>query len=173
MSTQSITCTKFIPLIGFYRDQTNFPIYSLGMPGSKIYVVNSLDLMTSVQKQYKVLAFPPLEAKFAMTACASSSKANDILKINVNGEQGDWGYSMEFHKSLAPSLAPGAGLDGMNRIMIQNVAASLEKLSTGKGKSTRVGLVAWLRHEITMATTNAVYGPMNPFQNPKAEEAFW
>ena len=80
---------------------------------------------------------------------------------------------MDFHKSMGPSLAPGAGLDGMNRVMIQNVAASLQKLDRESGQGTRIGLVEWIRHEITIATSNAVYGPMNPFNDPKAEEAFW
>ena len=160
-------------LIGSCSDQTSLPIFSLAMPGSKIYVVTSLDLVTSIQRQYRALAFPPLEAKFAMAACASSDRANEIVKINVNGEEGDWGYSMDFHKSMGSSLAPGAGLDGMNRVMIQDVAASLQKLDRGSGQGTRIGLVEWIRHEITIATTNAVYGPMNPFNDPKAEEAFW
>ena len=145
------------------------------MPGgSKVYVVNSIELIGAIQRQPKILAFPPIEAKFAMAICASSKEANDILKVNTNGDDGDWGYSVEFYKSMHHALSPGAGLDGMNRIMIQNVAASLEKLRTRDSKeSTRIGLVEWLRHEITIATTNSVYGPMNPFKDPKVEAAFW
>ena len=160
-------------MVNLNSDQTSLPIFSLAMPGTKIYVVTSLDLITLVQRQYKVLAFPPLEAQFAMAACASSAQANKIVNINVNGDDGDWGYSMDFHKSMVSSLAPGAGLNGMNRVMIQNVAASIQKLDRGSGQSIRIGLVEWIRHETTMATTNAVYGPLNPFSDPKAEQAFW
>ena len=144
------------------------------MPGGyKIYVANSIELIGAIQRQPKVLAFPPIEAKFAMIVCNLSKKANDILNVNTNGEQGDWGYSMEFHKSLHPSLASGAGLDAMNRIMIQNIASSIDRLQPVGGKPTRIGLMAWVRHEMTTATTESVYGPLNPFRDPKVEEAFW
>ena len=155
------------------RQQNPLDIYTMAMPGSKLYVVNSPELILSIQRHSKTLAFPPIEAKFAMTVCGSSKEANDILKVNVNGDEGDWGYSVEFYKSLHPALAPGAGLDSMNRVMVQNIAASLESLKAENGKPIKIGLVQWLRHEITMATTNAVYGPMNPFKDPKVEGAFW
>ena len=144
------------------------------MPGTKFYVVNTIELVGAIQRQPKTFAFPPLEAKAAMIICDSSKEANDILKTNVNGEEGDWGYSMEFYQSMHPALAPGQGLDGMNRVMIQNIAASIDKLKAPrKGEATRIKLMEWLQHELTLATTNAVYGHMNPFQNPKIEKAFW
>ena len=144
------------------------------MGGSTVYVATSVELIKQIQKMPKQLAFPPIAAQFAMTVCASSKEANDILKINVNGEQGDdWGYTMTFYKILQPSLAPGPALDAMNRVMIQNVAASMEKLNSMNGKSFRIELSKWLRYEVTMATTNSVYGPMNPFKDPKVENAFW
>ena len=82
-----------------------------------------------------------------MVVCDSSKETNNILKINVNGDEGDWGYSMEFYKSLHPALAPGKGLDAMNRVMIQSVAASLDALKPISAKPTRIGLVKWLRHQ--------------------------
>ncbi|KAL9121434.1 MAG: hypothetical protein Q9187_002004 [Circinaria calcarea] len=155
------------------RQQNPLDIYTMAMPGSKLYIVNSPELISSIQRHSKTLAFPPIEAKFAMTVCGSSKEANDILNINVNGDEGDWGYSVEFYKSLHPALAPGVGLNSMNRIMVQNIAASLGRLKGENDKPIKIGLVQWLRHEITMATTNAVYGPMNPFKDPKVEDAFW
>lgn len=148
------------------------------MPGgSKIYVITSVDLIGAVQRLPKILAFAPIEAKFAMTICASSKEANRILNMNINGDEGDWGYSMDFHKSLQPSLAPGPGLDAMNRAMIKNITTSLDNLypsindvNVPMGK--RIGLMKWLRHETTLATTNSVYGPLNPFKDPKVEESF-
>lgn len=79
---------------------------------------------------------------------------------------------MTFYKILQPALAPGYALDSMNRAMIQNVAASPEKLQSTK-KAHRINLAQWLTHEVTMATTNSVYGPRNPFKDAKVEKAFW
>ena len=143
------------------------------MPGSKMYVVNSPELIVAVQKHPKTLAFPPIEAKFASRVCDSSKEAQEILQINVNGDEGDWGLSMDSYKAMRGALAPGTALDAMNRVMIQNVAASLERLRSQGDTPLKIGFLSWLRHEVTMATTNSVYGPMNPFKNPKVEEGFW
>ncbi|KAI4200504.1 MAG: hypothetical protein LQ350_003874 [Teloschistes chrysophthalmus] len=70
------------------------------------------------------------------------------------------------------ALAPGAGLDGLNRVMIQNVAGSLEGLRPIEGQPTRIGLAKWSRREITLATTNAVYGEHNPFKDSTVKQAF-
>ena len=143
------------------------------MGSSTIYVITSPNLIKSVQKLPKVLAFPPMAAQFAMTVCGSSKEANDVLKVNVRGDEGDWGYSMSFLKILHPSLAPGPALDAMNRVMIKNIEVSVQKLQTQTRAGLRINLVQWLRHEITIATTNSVYGPKNPFQDPMIEKAFW
>ena len=108
-----------------------------------------------------------------MTICASSKDGNEIIAKNLNGEEGDWGYSHDVYKSMHSALAPGPGLDGMNRIMIQNIAHSLNQLRAQGDQSLNMRLAEWSRHEITMATTNSVYGRCNPFKDPKIENAFW
>ncbi|KAL8775481.1 MAG: hypothetical protein Q9203_003801 [Teloschistes exilis] len=70
-------------------------------------------------------------------------------------------------------MTPGTGLDGLNRVMIQNIAGSLESLRPIDGQPSRIGLAEWSRHEVTLATTNSVYGEHNPFKDPKVEQAFW
>lgn len=117
------------------RQRHSLPIYTLPMLTSKLYVVSSIDLISSVQRLPKILAFPPIEAKFAMTICASSKEGNEIIANNLNGEEGDWGYSHDVYKSMNSALAPGPGLDGMNRIMIQNIAHSLDKLRLPEGQA--------------------------------------
>ncbi|KAF2179610.1 cytochrome P450 [Zopfia rhizophila CBS 207.26] len=151
------------------RDKHNLPIYTIRLPGARLYVVNSISLIPSVQRQYKVFAFPPLEAKLAMSVCGSSKTANDILNTNSNGDEGFWGYSITHYKRIHAPLSPGPGLDAMNRVMAQKVAASLDRLKTSKV----VKLFDFIRHEITLATTDSVYGPQNPFQDPAIIDAFW
>ncbi|KAL6713087.1 hypothetical protein ACLMJK_009208 [Lecanora helva] len=144
------------------------------MPGAKIYIVNSLELIAAVQRHHKTLAFPPIEAKMGRRMNAWSDEADKVIMKNVNGEEGDWGMSMESYQAMRAALAPGVDLDAMNRIMVQNVAASLERLQPEKGRpSTNINLMHWLRHELTMATTNAVYGPRNPYANRDVENGFW
>jgi hypothetical protein len=36
-----------------------------------------------------------------------------------------------------------------------------------------MGLARWLRNTITIATTNSVYGPQNPYKDQSVQDAFW
>ncbi|KAL8992570.1 MAG: hypothetical protein Q9169_007000 [Polycauliona sp. 2 TL-2023] len=113
-----------------------------------------------------------MEAKFATAICASSKEGNEIIANSLNSEDGDF-VSHNLYKSMNSALAPGPGLDGMNRVMIQNIAHSLDKLRPRDGQVMEIKLAEWSRHEITMATTNSVYGKYNPYLDRKIEDAFW
>lgn len=143
------------------------------MPGQKMYIVTTPDLIQNIQKQPKALAFPPIAAKFATKICGSSDEAHNILMKNVNGDDGDWGLSMESYASMRAALSAGPGLDEMNRVMIQNIALSLDSLQPSSGSSTKIELANWLRQSVTAATTNSVYGPQNPFKDLDVADAFW
>ncbi|RYP40971.1 hypothetical protein DL767_001287 [Monosporascus sp. MG133] len=153
--------------------QTDSPIFTMPLPGQKMYVVTKPELVQTVQKQHKTLAFPPIEAKFASKVCGASLEAQAILAKNVNGDEGDFGLSMESYAATRAALKPGSQLDDMNRIMIQEIAKSLDLLQSAKGESRQVGIYAWLRDAITTATTRSVYGPMNPYDDKAIADAFW
>ncbi|RYP77947.1 hypothetical protein DL771_000806 [Monosporascus sp. 5C6A] len=153
--------------------QTGSPIFTMSLPGQKMYVVTSPELIQTVQKQHKTLAFPPIEAKFASKVCGASRDTQAILAKNVNGDEGDFGLSMESYAAMRAALKPGSQLDDMNRIMIQEIAKSLDLLQPAKGESRHVGMYAWLRDAVTTATTRSVYGPMNPYDDKAIADAFW
>ena len=138
-----------------------------------MYVVTKPELVQKVQKMHKVLAFPPIEAKFSSTVCGASLEAQEILDKNTNGDEGDHGLSMETYTAMREALKPGALLDDMNRKMIQEIAMSLDTLQPAKGQSRRFGMYTWLRDAITMATTRSVYGPMNPYEDKSIADSFW
>ncbi|PQE14176.1 cytochrome P450 protein [Rutstroemia sp. NJR-2017a BVV2] len=118
--------------------KTHLPILTLALPGMKIYIINSLSLIQSVQKQPRTLAFHPIEAKFANRVCGVSPEAHEICMNNVNGEDGNFGLIMDTHAALRDGLLPGAGLDQMNRAMIQNVASSLDSLIPSGDKVVQI-----------------------------------
>lgn len=139
-----------------------------------MYVVTKPEVVQKVQKLHRVLAFPPIGAKFSSTVCGSSQAAQDILARNVNGDEGPHGLSMESYAAMHEALKPGPQLDDMNRGMITEIAKSLDALQpAGKGESRRFGLYAWLRESITTATTRSVYGPMSPYEDKAIADAFW
>lgn len=136
--------------------------------GSKLYVVTSSELIAAVQRHPKALAFPPVGVKFAMSLAGSSNEGKRIATHNINGEDGDYGLSMDFNKVVYPSLSPGKPLEAMYETIIPQIAVSLENLRT-----TSIELNRWVRHELTVAITDCVYGPGNPFKERAVEEAFW
>ncbi|KAJ8131749.1 hypothetical protein O1611_g1878 [Lasiodiplodia mahajangana] len=170
-------------MIGMSRSKFNYyvdlskqvaaPIFTMALPGQKMYVVTNPELIQMVQKQHKTLAFPPIEAKFASTVCGASHEAQSILAKNVNGDDGDFGLSMESYEAMRSALKPGSDLDDMNRSMIREVVKLFGQLQPDKGKSKTLGMHGWLRDAITTATTRSVYGPLNPYDDPEIVDAFW
>ncbi|KAK3372601.1 putative cytochrome P450 [Podospora didyma] len=170
-------------LIGLSRSKFNYysalyhqsrsPISTLPIPGQKMYIVNTPELVQAVQKQHKILAFPPIAVKFTKNVCGSSKEANEIVAINANGDDGDHGVSMATYAGMHAALKPGPDLDDMNRDMIQEIATLLDKLQPKDQKPRRISLYSWLRASITTATTRSVYGPLNPYEDQAVADAFW
>lgn len=68
-------------------------------------------------------------------------------------------------------MAPGTGLDRMSQVMLRKLR-NLIDISFGP-ESRPIDLYSQTRHVTTLASTNAVYGPKNPFQDPAVEEGLW
>lgn len=138
-----------------------------------MYIITKPDLIQATQKLPKVLAFPPIEAKFATRLCGVSQETKDLVFDNVNGERGDTGFTIESHVVMKAALSPSKECDEMNRQTLQNVAAALDSLIPSTQQSLRIGLWSWFRQNVTLATTRAVYGPKNPFNDQTVVNAFW
>ncbi|KAF7532349.1 hypothetical protein G7054_g8015 [Neopestalotiopsis clavispora] len=70
-------------------------------------------------------------------------------------------------KIIHPALGPGPNLDSLNRRALQILAESLAETSTGAGP-VRLKMYEWISRQVMMATTQAIYGPGNPFQDSKS-----
>lgn len=85
-------------------------------------------------------------------------------------ENGGGGVNNKVLHSMHPALL-GPGLDRMNSTMINNLQISVDKLESQHNFS--FDLYTWCRHTISVASTDAVYGPLNPFKSGEIEPAFW
>ncbi|OTA76920.1 hypothetical protein M434DRAFT_383180 [Hypoxylon sp. CO27-5] len=174
------TSIPFIsPLVGmilgmqnFYvklRDKYGLPIYTLRMPGQRIYVVNSVSLIPPLQRQIKTIAFAPIEAQAAATVMGVGPAGNAIIGSDNMREEGS--YLSTFVPSTHPALSPGSGLDALNNAAVRYTAESLAKLSSNG--PTIVELFSWVRGQLFMATTQSIYGPKNPFRDPALQKAWF
>ncbi|KAI9167951.1 Cytochrome P450 monooxygenase nodJ [Paramyrothecium foliicola] len=151
------------------RDKYNLPIYTLRMPGSRIYVVNSLSLIPQVQKQYKTIAFEPIAAQAAATVMDVGPAGNAIIGADNMFEEGS--YLDTFVPYITPALAPGPGLDAITGTAARVMADSLAEI--GDRGPAKVELFAWVRRQIFMAETETIYGLNNPFRDSKLETAWY
>lgn len=142
------------------RNKTGLPIYTLRLPGTRMYVVNSPSLVTAVQRLYKTISFGAIEAQITESILLVSKHGKNVVR---SGLMEDNSYTGAFAAAIHPATRPGANLDAMNRIALQTIAASLDELQAEGSKS--VNLFNWIHDEITLATTDAVYGPHNPLRD--------
>ena len=138
-----------------------------------MYIITKPDLIQVAQKMPKVLAFNPIKAKFAARMCGVSQKAEALVNENVNGDHGDTGMVMESFVLTKAALSSSTEFDEMNRQSLQEITASVNRLTSLTSKTARVKLMMWLRRNLTTASTNSVYGPQNPFKDRSIADAFW
>lgn len=81
------------------------------------------------------------------------------------------GFVHQMTVETGKGLSPGPNLDDLNAKAVQILNGSMEALCAKK-TATTVDLFAWASQEMVLATTNAVYGPKNPFKKPTVQDAY-
>lgn len=142
------------------------------MPGGRIYVINSPELVLSAQRQPKTLSFWFIEAKFTAKLGGLSKEASDKLLADLPHEQEGPGLFMKGMNATHKAMMPGEGLDHMSLVAAKVAAASLGKFETDD-TARRIDLWDWVQHEMTVETTESVYGPTNPYRDHEVENGFW
>ncbi|KAI0380529.1 cytochrome P450 [Hypomontagnella monticulosa] len=172
-----VTRIPFIsPLIGmitqkssYYnqlRDAYKLPIYTLRLPFSRMYVVNATELIPALQKQWRTVSFAAIAAD-AGHLVGMSKEATEVMRRDLTSEHG---FSVSWPKYIAPIMSPGKDLDELNRKAIEVFVEELGKLKT-QG-SARTGLWQWTSRTMDKSTSEAVWGPQNPYRDPVVAEAW-
>ena len=144
------------------------------MLNQRMYIVNSPELVVAVQRQTKSLTFQPFVAAMLPKLLLIDKDAMEIVKRNIDGDEGDWGLIPDTHKETWPAIAPGPQLDRMIQNMLSALLPFLDELAGVGNATTSTDLYAWARQAFTLAGTDSLYGPENPFRwDPELENAFW
>ena len=152
------------------RDKHHLPIYTLRLPGSRIYIVNSTNLIPAVERQVRALDFAPIVSGAVINMMGATPAGQRMLKMGRDGVN-EYSYAIEFDKAIHHAVTPGAHLDAMNRLSVLQVSNILNRLAWETPKAMK--LFEWVRENIALATCEAVYGPRNPFRDPELQAAFW
>ena len=70
---------------------------------------------------------------------------------------------------LHTDLAQGAELNGVNKELSTHLQSALNQFPTSP---TKVRLLEWLRHEMSIGTCRAIWGPESPVDCPEMVDAF-
>ncbi|KAK5005405.1 hypothetical protein LTR28_007757 [Elasticomyces elasticus] len=141
------------------------------MLNGRTYVVSSPELALAVQRNHKSLAFNPIMIEAIRRMVAFDDDAMAKIKRNLNNEEGKWGLMYDTHDMMYATLAPGPELDELNLAVLDQFVDTINKFDAS---GREIKLWAWLRHHFSLASTNALYGPQNPFAiHPELEEVFW
>ncbi|QDS68831.1 hypothetical protein FKW77_006554 [Venturia effusa] len=165
-----------VPLIGhalglyfkgasYYTDlsaRQSSEIYTINILHLKIYVVNSRHLIPLVQRHSKTLSFTPFQKVVARDVSGCGT-----LTVGLHDDEL---FMRDFMRATREALAPGVHLDYQNR----RAVVSLEEMLGGMGgEGGRLRLYEWVKHVITVASSDGVYGRRNPFRDEGVEKAFW
>ncbi len=132
-----------------------------------MYVINAVELIPVLQRQWRAISFTPILAASGPSVMGMSNEASKILHRNM---QSDHNYVVGFAPTISLAMGPGPSLDLMNKRAVEVMVAGMREFRQ-KGP-TVINFWDWTRHEILMATTDAIYGPQNPYRDPGIEAAW-
>lgn len=160
--------TYLMELTDLIRDNLKLPIYTLRLPGSRLYVINDTALIPVLQRQIRTLSNAPILVRVFSHFMGISGKALEIMGRDPIESHG---FVHQMTVETSKGLTPGPNLDDLNAKAVQFLNKSLEELCAEKMTNT-VDLFNWASQKIMLATTNAVYGPQNPFKDPTVQDAY-
>lgn len=120
-----------------------------------------------MQRNHKIISFDPLLDVVADRMAGLSPRALLACKDEKDGGGGVNRTTM--HAMHAALMGPELNLIGIKALL--NVKHSVDALKDAGPECS--DLFAWCRHAITVATTEAFYGPQNPYKAQIVEDSFW
>jgi hypothetical protein len=133
------------------------------MPFQRLYVVHTPDLIKIIQSKANKSTYIPNLLEFGMLFSGINKESQKILSkaFGLGGNA----FTMSVHKYLAA----GPSLTAVTSMAVDKLSASLPNNLTETSGS---GLLELVRHELTLALTSAIYGPGNPYEDPKIESSW-
>jgi hypothetical protein len=141
-----------------------------GMPGGRVYIINSPELVLAVQRVPKKLSFWHVEATFAVRMAGLSADTGRMMMHNASGVEDGKSIFSEGMIDLHKQLKPSEQLTNITREAAKILACSIGTFE--EQGVTRVDLDGWIIQEIMASVTTSFYGPKNPFKDPEAAQAF-
>ncbi|KAI1910060.1 hypothetical protein LOZ12_004733 [Ophidiomyces ophidiicola] len=151
-------------------DKSKLPIFTINLLSSKVYVVTSPALIAAAQRKSRVISFEPFPTIAAERLAGIKGPRLEALR---EPRRGGGGLNNRVMHVMSPTLL-NEGLDQMNSRMVATLKEWVDGLSSvGDGGHRAFDLYAWCRQILTIASTDAVYGPLNPYRPTSIQDAAW
>ncbi|KAH7412686.1 cytochrome P450 [Cadophora sp. MPI-SDFR-AT-0126] len=137
------------------------PIFTLKIFSTKIYIVTSPDLVQAVYRNAKTLSFDPISTAASKRIFQMTDRQMELLRGSAHGvEDGEeLPVAKATYKIMHATMQTGPSLNEMNTRALNKFATFLEDIDDEGQEAT---LFEWLKHHFTIATAEALYGPINP-----------
>ncbi|KAH8895780.1 cytochrome P450 [Thozetella sp. PMI_491] len=170
-----------VPLVGHILSLLNSPseyfqqldkempgrgAFMLSIFGFKLYAITDRKLVLAVQRAAKSISFIPFSHRASVALSMLSPQSGEILRDTTAGA--------EMKTVMNQGMLPGLDLDVLNLATIQETVRAVDQLASQASKGeTAIDLLAWVKHHISLAASDAWYGPHNPFRDSQHEADYW
>ncbi|KAJ8133009.1 hypothetical protein O1611_g616 [Lasiodiplodia mahajangana] len=168
---------KYIKNLG--TRNRHLPIFTLPVPGSRIYIVTEPSLAAAVQRASKVLSFTPIIPEVTERVLGLDKPTMDITRKNLDPGPGDErGFLADIQDMVYAMFGPGSYLNEISLDAAQELRNEVHAFAASHeahhDQKEPIDLLGWVRHFVTVSTAKYFYGPQNPISlDPKLEEHFW
>ncbi|KAI1411128.1 cytochrome P450 [Hypoxylon sp. FL1857] len=150
----------------------NLPVFTLPVPGSRIYIVADPSLAAAVQRASRVLSFTPIIPEVTERVLGLDAATMEITRKNLDPAPGEErGFLADIQDMVYQWLGPG---DYLTELSLDAATEMRDEIAACASSSKSTDLLSWVRHLVTVSTAKYLYGPQNPIAvNPALESAFW
>ena len=135
----------------------------------KVYIVKDPDLILAVDRASKTLTFYPFISLMSPRLFDIGDRPMSIINNNIDLRDGKWGLCHDISQRMHAAMAPGLVLDAMNQAMLTRFLQEVDSL-----EQNSLHLFSWIRKAFSVSSTEAIYGPGNPFAKvPDLSNHFW
>ncbi|KAM0129467.1 hypothetical protein ACHAO1_008481 [Botrytis cinerea] len=141
-----------------------------GMPGGRVYVVNSPRIRNTLLRSPTKVSARHVDIMFTPKLANLSHAATKVLAhYEIVGEEVP-SYLKEGIANVHSTMRPGEALAHASLLSAQNLTVTVEDLAQNNAS---INLESWAVASMTEAATLAIFGPKNPYKDPEIAKAFW
>ncbi|KAL4907050.1 hypothetical protein BDW74DRAFT_190035 [Aspergillus multicolor] len=142
------------------------PIFSINLILTRIYIVTSPALLQSMQRNSQTLSLDPFITYTTPRHAGIHGESLELLREKRTGGQG---LNQTVMHAMRQTLT-GKSLHVMNQRMAALLTPFVDELLHSGGEV--VDLYDWVIRAVIAASTDASYGPLNPYKDRRVVDAF-